>query len=616
VAFLRAADGEPVSRRIDLGLLAGGTAVKAAGVVLAVALATFGGMSYAQNAYRIYVGPNVRVSLDSEKSHFEPMLASAPGGVLIASANLTGGDNAAWITKAYVSRDNGNTWFSVWFPRLIGSDSNDEFVSGDSAVATGAHGRLFYAALCRASPSQTHTIVTCLYHSDDRGASWSPLQKLNIEDHERFATDPSSGLVVMAGKWSGKENRLVLYVSRDNGGTFSGPLTYANALGIAFDPCLLPGGAIFLPFVHESKSSASLEGAIVTNVRHASKPFTLYPDFPTSYESAIAGSVRRLLAGDYATAAAPAFVSYGSRIYAVDSMFVHGAYEIVVRTSTDRGRLWSAPRDVSSGAGAGRDQFAPSVAVNDAGVLGVAWSEMDGGSRYEERFAASMDGGRTFLPARAIATRDSNPYNDENVAGETVDAGPGTFFQYSGFTTRSAGGDYFGMAADSTGVFHPLWIDSRDGVGAQVYTASVAVLDRHPACVPGAERDLTKTIHLVFDPPVMHVATRVLQIPIRLQNAGDAWLTGPLTFTVTHLQADEYIPVRSHVPAAAMPRVLGAANGATGVGATLDFSQSLGDFGTLAPHSVSNPVELRLRLSNPLLADPVIGGTVRGRACM
>jgi hypothetical protein len=588
------------------------------GTAAFVLASVIGGAVYAQIAQRIYVGPNVRVSLDSEKSHFEPMIASAGGGLLIASTNLTGGDNDTWITKAYVSRDNGGTWFSVWIPRLIASAAyGDDFASGDSAVAAGARGRIFYAALCRPSDARSHELVTCLYHSDDRGRSWSPLQTLNIADHERFATDPASRLVLLVGKWSGKKDRLVMYVSHDNGGTFAGPFAYADVLGIAYDPCLLPDGTIFLPYVHETRAKEWLEGVLVRGTRVVAGPFKLYDENSPPLKVLIQRNVDRLLAGEYASEALDVFLSHGDRLYAIGSKFTDGTYRLVLRVSADRGRHWSNPRYVSAMKGMPRDQFAPSAAFNTHGILGIGWSEMIGSTHYDERFTVSLDGGKSFLDPRIISTQDSMPFNDENVSGQTTLFGKGSFFQYSGFTTRSAGGDYFGMTTDDAGVFHPLWVDSRDGVGAQLYTSAIAVLDRAPACAPltNDSTDLAKTAKLIFDPARMSVATDTLTIPLRIENLGNAPITGPVSLTITALQTDEYIPPKASLPADAVPQILGASNGKAGVGATIDFSSSFGDYEQLPPGGVSNAVDLRIHLSNPLLADPVITGVIKGRIC-
>lgn len=567
-------------------------------------------------APRIYVGPNIRVSADSEKSHFEPMVASAANNVLIAASNLTGGDDNAWITKGYVSRDGGSHWFSVWLPRLIGTDRDLPIVSGDSAVAAGARGRILYAALCWRFNGRERMLVTCLYRSDDRGHSWAGPTILDIADHERFVSDPARGFIALAGKWAGKQDRLVLYVSRDNGTTFANPLTYARVLGIAFDPCLLPGGALFLPFLSELKTGSTLEGVVMSRNQRVSQPIALERTRLSSYHALMTRAALRIEAGAYADEALPVFLAYRGRLFWIGTRMAGGAFHVFLRVSRDSGRHWSKARLVA--ANADRDQFAPAATFNARGVLGIVWSQMTSRVAYDERFTASLDGGLTFFPARVVSSRDSMPFDDENIAGGAdVDPRHGQFFQASGFTTRSSGGDYFAIAADDAGAFHPVWIDSRDGVGAQLYTSSVWILDRRPSCSASgsAPVSLAKTVKIVFDPMQMDVRTDTLLFSIRLQNDGSSAIAPPITLTVTALQADENILPKVAVPAVDMPRIIGAVNGKAGAGATFDFSHSLGDLRELPPAAVSDAVELRVRVHNPLMTEPVITASVSGRTC-
>lgn len=566
-------------------------------------------------ALQVAVASNVRVSTDSEKAHFEPMIASAGNGVLIASGNLTGGDDGAWITKPYVSRDNGNTWVSVWIPELISSDGAplSSIISGDSAVAAGARGRLFFASLCTLRFRAVHDLSTCLYRSDDAGRTWKRTM-LNIGDHERFYTDPARGIVMLTGKGTGEPQRLVLYVSHDNGTTFSPPLTYAKAVGIAYDPCVLADGSIFLPFLRETHTNSFMEGVILTHYRDISAPFRLYDEGPTNYKALTARYQSRLVAGKYPEQAAPVFLSSASMLYSVTTLYKDGAYRLVLRRSRDGGHHWNAPQFVAPGGMT--DQFAPSATVNANGVLGIAWSQMTAGTAYDERFIASLDRGATFTPARIISTRDSQPFNDQNVAGAAVGDRKG-FFQVSGFTTRPSGGDYFGMTADEHGVFHPLWIDSRDGAGAQMYTAALDVSGVPPAaCTPrSASPQVLKSAALLFDPSQFDARSGILTIPMRLHNSGHTPITAPVTYTVSALQAHEMISVKARIPAVAMPRITNASNGKTGAGATFDFSGAFGDYTQLPPGGVSNVVELRIKLANPLMAEPVTTGTFRGVVC-
>jgi hypothetical protein len=90
----------------------------------------------------------------------------------------------------------------------------------------------------------------------------------------------------------------------------------------------------------------------------------------------------------------------------------------------------------------------PAIAVNNRGVVGVAW--IDGrtvpGHRCEEAvyFAASLNGGQTFSAGQRISATEACPDNT--------------------LLTDPTGGDYFGFSAAPDGRFELLWAETRNGV--------------------------------------------------------------------------------------------------------------------------------------------------------
>ena len=95
------------------------------------------------------------------------------------------------------------------------------------------------------------------------------------------------------------------------------------------------------------------------------------------------------------------------------------------------------------------------AAVNGNGVVGVAWIEARqeaGGECADVYFAASLDGGETFLREARV---------NGAAACERTDNGP-------------ARSDYYGMVTDDRGRFRLLWSDPRDGLFA-LRTALVEV---------------------------------------------------------------------------------------------------------------------------------------------
>jgi len=135
---------------------------------------------------------------------------------------------------------------------------------------------------------------------------------------------------------------------------------------------------------------------------------------------------------------------------------------ILVHNSADRGERWSGPVRADSAGGDVAFRRTPSIAVNRDGVVGVTWYERrkEGGRECQHLyFAASLDGGKTFLPEARVSSAASCPETPRN--GGSAKRWP-------------AGGDYSGLAAAADGSFHAFWSDSRDGI-YQLWTARIKV---------------------------------------------------------------------------------------------------------------------------------------------
>jgi hypothetical protein len=153
---------------------------------------------------------------------------------------------------------------------------------------------------------------------------------------------------------------------------------------------------------------------------------------------------------------------FEGRLYAVwPEARVVRRTEIFLASSNDGGRTWSSPKTVSddgpSQPNPRPNHFMPAVAVNRSGVVAVSWYDRRDNPDnlgYWPRFAASLDGGATFLPSVRVSTSANLMLNEKE--------------------TRLNGGDTTGLAADARGAFHPAWIDNRTGVH-QVFTSSVTV---------------------------------------------------------------------------------------------------------------------------------------------
>jgi hypothetical protein len=164
---------------------------------------------------------------------------------------------------------------------------------------------------------------------------------------------------------------------------------------------------------------------------------------------------------------------YRDRLYVAWMDFSSGRGQIVFSYSANEGRKWSKPIVISEGTPSGADanpgEFTPTVAVNPEGVVGITWYDrreqgIGYGSRL--RFAASLNGGASFLRSVAVSEQASRP------------APPSAPFSTRGSSEperwRFIGGDTAGLIATSDGVFHAVWVDNRTGV-SQVWAAGVIV---------------------------------------------------------------------------------------------------------------------------------------------
>lgn len=131
-----------------------------------------------------------------------------------------------------------------------------------------------------------------------------------------------------------------------------------------------------------------------------------------------------------------------------------GPADLYVLASDDGGESWGRPVPVTPPPSRGAART-PAIAVDDDGVVGVAWYQAHttpaSATRcYDIYFSASLDGGATFLPPARVTPATSCPF-----------AAP----EQQGVATRwSFGGDYSGLAAAADHRFHLLWADSSTGV--------------------------------------------------------------------------------------------------------------------------------------------------------
>jgi hypothetical protein len=194
----------------------------------------------------------------------------------------------------------------------------------------------------------------------------------------------------------------------------------------------------------------------------------------------------------------------------------------------------------------------------------------------------------------------------------------------------TAGGHYMGLAADKDGDFHPFWVDARSGT-SQIYTARVSVQTSpasaakpgEGAAPPASSRpaapalgdtvSVAAQVELVFDPPQIDTEKNEISIPIRLKNVSTTALYPPLRLEFSGFgSGDPESEQEKDFWKDKMVTVVNSENGRPGEGAVFRFDQSLASAEALEPGALTNPVVVRLKLSDPFYA-PTMRWNVTGR---
>jgi len=583
---------------------------------------------------RIVISPDYLVSRDGNIPHAETHIAANPldhrnlVGASIVGARPEGG----WTNRLYVTHDGGGTWKWIDFPEQM------DFGSGDPQVAFTPHGTALFIGLANGSVSDENDRPRGgmhIYRSTDGGTTWRQAQLVCCShDHEQVVVDTTlgrfAGRIYISTLWDYPVYRVGVFRSDDDGLTFTGPVEAANGggtIGInSYTPVVISDGTLIVPFgdfefLPEKRKVkgkiemnhwfvSSSDGGVTFSERRRIQTQMIDFDDPDARREDTFPSVAADAAGG----------KYRDRIYTAwtDSRF--GKSRILFSFSTDRGQTWKPPRILDGNLPAGARQFQPVVAVNKDGVLGALWLDTRNspdGTRYEAFFAASLDGGETFLPSVVVSSEPSLQRGPGNVAVNPMVSkyqGEGVLSFLSAYTRWGQGGDYIGMATDRRGVFFPLWPDARSGT-FQLYTAAirVEVPAPPPTPVPGMptptpaagapkppERVRTMVldrVDLVFDPSRFDAETNTVDIPVRLKNTSERAIYPPISLEIVGFHCGL---AETEEDKKVAPTVLNAGNDKRGVGAAFPFDAGLRGSESLAPGALSGPIVLRFKLSDPV----------------
>jgi hypothetical protein len=511
----------------------------------------------------------------------------------------------------YSSFDGGLSWQPT-------HEINKDQHNADPACAFGPDGTGYWMSF-GGSLFDTHPyrILMPMYRSDDGAKTWNEVGAPAVIDREYITVDDSDGKyrghVYVHGTHGAHGidgamiNGLTIYRSADKGANFKQVTLEDEGSQYVLEPgngVILSDGTFAALFGDLSDEKLAYGLPVHPRTPNAKLKFISSSDGGESFEKAtvisdwfmrFAGQLNGVptLAVDRTNG------PFRDRLYAAWVDARSGRGEIRFSVSSDKGKTWSSswvisdnwPRDAR---GESPDAFMPYLAVNRNGVVGIMWYDRrdhpnDFG--YDARFSASMDGGDSFSPSVLVAPGGKFPQQGKEVLtfGPThpepaADGRTQSEFQWS--PQLDDGGDTAGMACDSEGGFHPVWISRSTGV-QQIWTTRVAVDGSGARNGGGALEslnDLAPKAEVRYSMGHIDLATNSFTIGAAITNVSKDPLPASLTLRL--------LAVRS--PKGAVV-VQDADNHASGDGATWEFQTADGQ--PLAPGALTKPRQLHFKLS-------------------
>lgn len=401
----------------------------------------------------------------------------AASGIYSRRAFLNASDDRPQQVIAFYSHDQGSTWHRSNLPEFPLVDGRRPR-EGDPTLTFASDGSLLYFARIG---GVYHVVV-----SPDGGRTWQQPRKITALDHGMVATDRGSGiykgnvylfglggsrgadgmqkyeLILIRKSSKDAEWRQSMIVSTAGLGLRGRTVQSANDLLVSSD------GVVFMPFasgaIDRSADESSLRWLATSSDggvnRSSLMSLTKIDGTPLVSREARGNHHSYGFAIDNSSGV------FRDRLYT--SWFDRtsdGDIKLLFSFSNDAGASWDTPQTIEVPLHQDNERLVhltwwsglPALAVDSEGLLILTWyrfllnpSSGQGPAnheiRYERMMTASVDGGRSFLPAQPILPGTS-PINGELA-------------------------DYLNVVSSPAGFFHALWMDGRSG-SQQIWYAQI-----------------------------------------------------------------------------------------------------------------------------------------------
>jgi hypothetical protein len=405
---------------------------------------------------------------------------------------IVGHDASLETMNTFYTTDGGLTWSPVIIGNATdGLTSNFRF---DPTVAFDDDGNVYVgygARTARPGGGTQRTVVVC--RSTDGGASYPPCTSISTtpdinglpgNDKWHLATGPDPITPTQQNVYiawtqniteaSGTDQRIVVSRSTDGGLTWSAPIIIndpsiagTRSGNLFADPAVGPNGELYVAWHDISAGQVwidrSTDGGLTFGIDVLATSSAA--GFKTSIPAQPDRGVGVMPTIDTDRSGGP----FDGRIYLAYSDLGAGGpndFNVLVRSSTDRGLTWTAPAVVHDDGGT-NSQFLPWVDVDQqTGQVVAVWYDArnDANNKKVEVFlAVSDDGGATWKPNVLVSD------NPSDMSVDNPDRYGGNFLEYIG--VASLGGTAF-----------PVWADNSESPGDLDYFTDQIPIGTAPTC--------------------------------------------------------------------------------------------------------------------------------------